>query len=92
VILEELLVIVTPGASGPGDPPGLHAPDSTAELDVARALIPTLSRDALLTFSGGDWATNRQILLPVGLSVIDIDTGGNDMLLQNGNLVIDGSA
>lgn len=71
---------------------GVSFAEILAELDVARALIPTLSRDVLLTFPGGDWATNRQILLPAGLSVIDIDTGGNDLLLQNGNLVIDGPA
>jgi hypothetical protein len=59
------------------------------ELQDARLEIPALPRDLLLSFPGGDWTTSRIDLAP-GLTVFDIDTGGNDLVLQNRNLVIDG--
>jgi len=62
-----------------------------ADLASARSEIPALSRDRLLDFPGGDWNLSR-IELDPGLTVIDIDTGGNDLLLQNRNVVIDGPA
>lgn len=60
-----------------------------ADLSAARAEIPALPADDVLVFPGGDWNLDL-VELPVGLTVLDIDTGGNDLLLQNGNLVIDG--
>jgi hypothetical protein len=62
-----------------------------AELESARNQIAGLARDALLTFPAGDWDLAR-IDLSGGLTVFDIDTGGNDLVLQNRNLVIDGPA
>jgi len=60
-----------------------------ADLAAARSEIPALPGDVVLDFPGGDWNTSRIELEP-GLTVFDIDTGGNDLLLQNRNVVIDG--
>jgi len=47
--------------------------------------------DIVLDFSAdGKWDTNLTINLLSGLTVIDIDTGGNDLTLTNANLVFDG--
>ena len=67
----------------------------TAELDSARAAIPTLVGDhsILLDFSSdGVWDTDLTIELLSGVTVIDISTGGNDLLLENANLLINGAA
>lgn len=58
-------------------------------LAAARSQIASLPRDLLLDFPGGDWTLNRIDLAP-GLTVFDIDTGGDDLLLENRNVVIDG--
>jgi hypothetical protein len=63
-----------------------------AGLNAERSAIPALPGDELLQFEGGDWDTQLRIELAPGLTVFDIDTGGNDLLLQNRNLVIDGPA
>ncbi|RIL07810.1 MAG: hypothetical protein DCC71_01625 [Proteobacteria bacterium] len=60
-----------------------------ADLAAARSQIPALPRDALLSFPGGEWDLARIDLGP-GLTVFDIDTGGDDLLLANRNVVIDG--
>jgi hypothetical protein len=65
------------------------------ELSTVKATVPTLVGDhsLFLDFSSdGIWDTNQTITLAVGLTVIDFDTGGNDLLLQNANLLIDGPA
>jgi hypothetical protein len=67
----------------------------TAELASAKATIPTFVGDHSLTFDfsdDGKWDTNLTITLLSGVTVIDFDTGGNDLLLQNANLLIDGPA
>jgi hypothetical protein len=63
-----------------------------AGLSAERIAIPALSGDELLQFDGGNWDTQLRIELAPGLTVFDFDTGGNDLLLQNRNLVIDGPA
>jgi len=63
-----------------------------AGLTAERNAILALPGDELLQFDGGDWDTQLRIELGPGLTVFDIDTGGNDLLLQNRNLVIDGPA
>jgi len=63
-----------------------------AGLSAERSAIPALPGDELLQFDGGDWDTMLRIDLAPGLTVFDFDTGGNDLLLQNRNLVIDGPA
>lgn len=60
-----------------------------AELASTRNQIAGLVGDVLLSFPGGDWDIAR-IDLSGGFTVFDIDTGGNDLLLQNRNIVIDG--
>jgi len=57
------------------------------------ATIPTFVGDQniLLNFSSdGKWDTNLDITLLAGITVFDFNTGGNDLLLQGVNLVIDG--
>jgi hypothetical protein len=61
-----------------------------ADLAYARAVIPSLPRDVLLRFDAGKWERDLRIALAPGLTVFDFDTGGNDLLLQNRNVVIDG--
>ena len=61
------------------------------ELTQAKTDIPGLASTLTLDFSAdGKWDTNLLINLLAGLSVIDIDTGGNDLLLENANLLFDG--
>jgi hypothetical protein len=65
----------------------------TAELTSARGTIPTLAGDhsRLLDFSSdGKWDTDLTIDLLSGVTVFDFSTGGNDLLLSNENLLIDG--
>jgi MYXO-CTERM domain-containing protein len=64
-----------------------------AELANAKTAIPGLVGDTNITLdlSGdGKFAPNTVIDLLPGITVIDIDTGGNDLLLENTNLVFDG--
>lgn len=66
-----------------------------AELASAKSIIPTFVGDhaLFLDFSAdGIWDTNLTINLASGTTVIDFDTGGNDLLLSNSNLLIDGPA
>jgi hypothetical protein len=75
------------GLTGDVDFAGLRA-----GLGAERTAIPALPGDELLQFDGGDWDTSLRIEIAPGLTVFDIDTDGNDLLLQNRNLVIDGPA
>jgi hypothetical protein len=74
---------------GSGLTGGVSFSDVLADLSAARSEIPALPADDVLFFPGGDW-TSTLLELGPGLTVFDIDTGGNDLLLQNRNLVIDG--
>ena len=63
------------------------------ELAAARTAINRLiATDVLLTGGTGVISSDTKISLSSGLNVIDINTGGNDLLLNNVNFVIDGSA
>jgi hypothetical protein len=65
----------------------------SAELFSARATIPAFVGDnsILLDFSSdGIWDTQLTINLLPGITVIDFITGGNDLLLVNENLLING--
>ena len=64
----------------------------TGELSNAANTIPTFVGDhsLQLTFSDGEWDNNLAISLLSGVTVIDFDTGGNDLKLSNSNLIIDG--
>jgi hypothetical protein len=61
-----------------------------AALASERSAIAALPGDVLLDFPDGDWDSSLRIDLAAGLTVFDFDTGGNDLLLGNRNLVIDG--
>lgn len=65
-----------------------------AEIADARATVPTLASTSTLNLAGngGKISTHTTINLSPGLNVIDILTGGNDFLLENSNLVINGPA
>jgi len=62
------------------------------ELSAAKTIIPGESSTETLDVSGngGKIETDTNVFLNSGLNVIDIITGGNDFLLSNANLVIDG--
>jgi hypothetical protein len=60
-----------------------------ADLAASRSQIAALPGDDVLLFPGGDWNQARVDLGP-GLTVFDLDTGGNDLLVQNETVVIDG--
>lgn len=64
------------------------------ELDAARSAINALQRTRTLDVrgNGGKIGSDLTINLDPGLNVIDIITGGDDFLLENSNLVIDGPA
>ncbi|MBX3406868.1 MAG: hypothetical protein KF869_08905 [Phycisphaeraceae bacterium] len=64
------------------------------EIASARTAINGLAQTGTLNVSGSGGTINSHttITLGPGLNVIDIVTGGNDFLLQNANLVIDGPA
>ncbi len=87
------------------DPTGMAAIE--AELDAAHATISALSGTTGWSLSGegnkngttGHWELNSDgvdnnttITLASGLNVIIIDTGSNDMKINNAGLVIDGPA
>jgi hypothetical protein len=63
-----------------------------AEILAARSTIPGLAQTAVLNAGSGTINTHTTVTLLSGLNVIDITTGGNDLLLSNANLVIDGPA
>ena len=66
-----------------------------AELNSAMATIPTFVGDTNITLdfsSDGKWDTDLLINLVAGVTVFDFLTGGNDLLLENTNLLIDGPA
>ena len=69
-----------------------------AELIAIETQIPTLGlgsgadHEILLDLNDGKFLANTVIDLMPGLTVIDIDTHGNDLLLENTNLVFDGGA
>ncbi|MBW2418697.1 MAG: PEP-CTERM sorting domain-containing protein [Deltaproteobacteria bacterium] len=66
-----------------------------AELSSAMSTIPSAVGDhsLFLDFSDdGIWDTNHTINLLSGTTIIDFSTGGNDLLLSNTNLLIDGPA
>lgn len=70
---------------------GVNHADLLAELAAARASISGLPRTGTLGTGGtGKISNDRTITLSPGLNVIDINTGGNDFLIENCNLVIDG--
>ena len=73
------------GINGNVDLSGLNA-----QLASVAAEIPSLASDFTLTFNDGKWDTNLVINLTVGLTVIDIDTNDNDLLLEERNLLFDG--
>lgn len=68
--------------------------DFTGLLDeraAVRSQIQALSSHQTLVFPDGDWNLARIDLGP-GLTVFDIQTGGDDLLIGNRNVVIDGPA
>ena len=68
---------------------------SALSLDIATAKvdIPALASSYTLDFSDdGKWDSDLVIDLVLGITVIDIDAGGNDLLLEGANLVFDGPA
>jgi len=73
------------GINGGVDLSGLNA-----QLASVAAELPSLTGDFTLTFNDGKWDTDLAINLSAGLTVIDIDTNGNDLLLEENNLVFDG--
>ena len=73
------------GINGAVDLSGLNA-----QLASVAADIPSLAGDFTLTFNDGKWDTDLIINLSVGLTVIDIDTNDNDLLLEERNLLFDG--
>jgi len=63
------------------------------ELATAQATLPSLVGDhsISLNFNDGKWDNDLVINLLSGLTVIDIATNGNDLLLENTNLLFNGS-
>ena len=62
------------------------------ELDNARAAISGMTATGILSTNDGKIDTPTTFSAPSGLSVIDVDTAGNDFLIENTNFVIDGAA
>ena len=64
------------------------------EVDSARATIPNLAATQQLNLggNGGKISANRTINLVSGQNVIDINTDGNDFLIENSTLTVDGPA
>lgn len=62
------------------------------ELAAARSAINALASTMMINVPGGVINSHTTITLGVGLNVIDFNTGGNDLKLENSNLVIDGPA
>jgi len=64
----------------------------TAEMMALMIEIPALTGDQTLNFSDGLWDTDLTFNLAVGLTVIDITTNSNDLVLNDENLLFNGSA
>lgn len=63
------------------------------ELDDTRSTIAALPGTGVLNAgSGGKISADMTFVAASGLNIIDILTGGNDFLIENSNLVIDGPA
>ena len=60
------------------------------ELADARTAINGLASTQVLNVPSGTINSHTTLTLQPGLNIIDITTNGNDFLLQNANLVIDG--
>lgn len=69
---------------------GVNLSGLTAQLASVASDIPSLQSDITLNFNDGKWSNNLLISLSLGLTVIDINTHGNDLLLEENNLVFDG--
>lgn len=52
--------------------------------------IPLLQSSYTLDFDDGKWDSDLVITLTAGVTVIDIDTHNNDLLLEDNNLLFDG--
>lgn len=63
-----------------------------AELSLAESSIPTLAATQTLATNAGKISTDTTINVVSGLNVININTGGNDFLLENADLIINGPA
>jgi len=95
-------VFVGPGAASPAsrmDSPlragvtgNANFASLMSELESSRIAINDLSATQLLDLrpTGGVISSNRLITVPAGFTVIDVLTNGNDVSLNNANLVIDG--
>ena len=71
---------------------GVDLSGLTAQLAEVASDISALATDINLDFSDGKWSSDLVINLVLGLTVIDIDTHGNDLLLEQNNLLFDGPA
>ncbi len=82
----------------PNQAGGTGAVDFTvlnSEIAAAKSTIPLLTQTDVFSLSmdGGVLSSDFTYNAPSGLSVVDIETGnGNDFLLENATLVIDGPA
>lgn len=71
---------------------GVDLSGLTAQLASAATDIPALATNITLDFDDGKWDSDLIINLTLGLTVIDIDTHGSDLLLEQNNLLFDGPA
>ena len=69
---------------------GVDLSGLNAQLASVAADIPTLPSSYTLSFNDGKWDTNQMINVSAGLTVIDIETNNNDLLLEESNLIFDG--
>ncbi len=71
---------------------GVDFSELLAEVASNRAAINAQDATMILDLrgSGGVINSDRTIVVPAGISIIDILSGGNDVSLNNANLVIDG--
>ena len=63
-----------------------------AEIMALMTEIPALTADLTLNFSDGLWDTDLTFDLGIGLTVIDITTNSNDLVLNDENLLFNGPA
>ena len=80
----------SPMSNSNGIQGGVDLSGLTAQLAEVATNIPALPADINLDFNDGKWSTDLVINLALGLTVIDIDTHGNDLLLEQNNLLFDG--
>ncbi len=72
---------------------GFDHTNLVSELSAAKSAINGLpSTDTLSTGGDGKIETDTTYTASSGLNVVDIDTGGNDFLINNANFVINGPA